>query len=102
MGTSRARTSEASLYIVKPIPDPDRHEPQEPPAQKPSPTQEPSTQEPSPPPAEESSTPAMDSDDRADLDARLIGMSVMLRMALRLMKSYGDASPSPSQRERSR
>jgi hypothetical protein len=72
---------------------------QEPPAQKPP------TQEPLPTPAvvvdaagfSASEVPQPDADvdtqsEQADLDARLIGMSVMLRCALRLMKSY-DASP---------
>ena len=70
MGTSRARRR---LQVVEPIPDPDRHEPQEPSSSLPA--------------VESREVPQPDSADQADLDARLAGMSVLLRVALGLMKS---------------
>jgi hypothetical protein len=44
--------------------------------------------EPQEPPAGVSEVPQPDSADAADMDARLAGMSMLLRTALRLMKSY--------------
>ena len=70
--TSRAR----HLNIVEPSPHRHGTDTQEPPAQE--------------PPAEISEVPQPDSAaDQADLDAALTGMSVLLRVALRLMKSSG-------------
>jgi hypothetical protein len=65
VGTSRVRRR---LTVVEP--NPDRHELQE-------------------PPAVSSEVPQPDSADQVDLDAVSTGMSTLLRMALRLMKSYG-------------
>jgi hypothetical protein len=73
--TSRLRR----LHVVEPSPHP--AEPQE-------------------PPATDSEVPSPDSS-QADLDAALAGMSLLLRVALRLMRSH-DASQSPSRRERGR
>jgi hypothetical protein len=67
-GTSRVRR----LHVVEPSPD--QHEPQE------------SPREPS---AGDNEAPLPDGTDAADLDAALTGMSVLLRVALRLMKSSG-------------
>ena len=72
--TSRVRR----LNVVEPSPAP--HEPQK-------------------PPAADSEVPQPDSADQADLDAALSGMSVLLRVALRLMRSY---EASPTRRDRSR
>jgi hypothetical protein len=104
-GTSRARTSEASLYVVEHVVEPNPHQPE---------FQEPPTKEPSPTPAQEP-TPAADSEvpqpdsaggaqaDDPGLDARSSGMALLLRLALRLMKSYGDTPPaSPARRDRMR
>jgi hypothetical protein len=84
--TSRARQPN----IIEPIPRqrdpyPEKLPAQEPPAQEP-PAEEPLAQE---PPAEVGEAAQPDSSaDQADLDARLTGMSLLLRMALRLMQSY--------------
>jgi hypothetical protein len=91
--TSRARTSEASLYVVEP--NSNRREVQE------SSIQEPPIQE---RPAEVGEIAQPDNADQmdadqADLDARLAGMAVLLRCALRVMKEY-DASPSRRDRGR--
>jgi hypothetical protein len=66
--TSRARRR---LHVVEPSPL--QHEPQEP--------------SPREPPAEDSEVSLPDSADAADLDAALTGMSLLLRVTLRLMKS---------------
>jgi hypothetical protein len=65
IGTSRARR----LKVVEPIPDRHGADAQEP-----------------------ASSPAVqpDSSEAQDLDAALTGMAMLLRVALRLMKSYGD------------
>jgi hypothetical protein len=70
MGTSRARRRLIQLNVVESIPE--KHESQEP-----------------SPPAESSEVPQPDSADQADLDAALTGMSLLLHLALRLMKSSG-------------
>ena len=87
--TSRARRQ---LHVVEPSPAP--HEPQEPS---------------SPTPASDSEVPQPDSgkfrvnseygDADPDLDAALTGMSLLLHLALRLMKSH-DASPTRRDRGR--
>ena len=69
-GTSRVRRR---LNVVESIPE--RHE----------------TQEPSTPAAR--SGPQPDSADQADLDTALTGMSLLLHVALRLMRSY-DTNPT--------
>jgi hypothetical protein len=60
--------------------------------QKPSPAEEVSAEEPSP--------PATGSDEQSGLDAAATGMTMMLRVALKFMKSYGDVSPSRRNRGR--
>jgi hypothetical protein len=79
------------LYVIEPIPSqPEVQEPS-------SPAQEPS---PSPPAVAGGSDSADKTDiDAADLDAKLTGMSVLLRAALGLMKEY-DASPARRDRGR--
>ena len=104
--TSRLRR----LHVVEPSSE--TYEPYEPSSYEPSSYEpssyerssyEPSSYEPSsyepqePSPATDSEV--LDNADRADLDAALTGMSMLLRLALRLMKSYG---ASPSQRDRGR
>jgi len=74
--TSRLRR----LHVVEPSPG--QHEPQEPSSSAPARVDE------APQPDS-----AGQADLVADLDARLSGMSVLLHMALRLMRSH-DASPS--------
>jgi hypothetical protein len=86
----RERISPAGNVIVWTLANPLQHEPQERFPQEPS----------SSTPAADSEAPSPDSD-QADLDARLSGMSVLLRVALRLMKSY-NTSQSPSRRDRDR
>jgi hypothetical protein len=66
--TSRARR----LNVVEPTPD--RHEPQEPPAQE--------------PPVGDSEVPQPDGAVDPDLHAISTGMSLLLHLALRLMRSH--------------
>jgi hypothetical protein len=67
---SRARPERRiGLPVRSSGPPPDQHEPQE-------------------PPAADSEVPQPHSTDPTDLDAALSGMSVLLRVALRLMRSY--------------
>ena len=70
-----ARTSRVRRRLNVVDSTPDRHAPQEPPAQE--------------PPATDSEAP-QPSDADPDLDAISTGMSVLLRAALRLMRSYSD------------
>ena len=67
---------------------------------EPSPIFPPSIQQPAeePPAVTDSEIPQPDGAD-PDIDGALSGMSMLLRVALRLMKSYNS---SPSQRERGR
>jgi hypothetical protein len=94
--TSRAR----HLHVVESSP----HQPeiQEPPTQEPPPSppaQRAPAEEPtsgassSEAPQPDSADPDSDDDEQADMDARLTGMSTLLRLALGLMKEY-DASPT--------
>jgi hypothetical protein len=108
-GTSRARRRH--LYIVEPssyqpeVQEPPPQEPSPTPAQGPSPAvvadneapQQPDNADPDS--ADPDSAGQMDAD-QADLDARLAGMAVLLRCALRVMKEYEDASPSRRNRVR--
>jgi hypothetical protein len=96
VGTSHAR----HLHVVESTPNPNQPEVQEPspPTQEPSPTpaQGAPAEEPTSGASSGGETPHPDTiseDEQADMDARSTGMAMMLRMALRLMKSYGDASP---------
>jgi hypothetical protein len=89
MGTSRARRRR--LHVVEPIPN-RRH------ASPPDQRQRPSTEE----PAEAGEAPQPNgAPGQADLDAISTGMVVMLRAALRLMRSCGNASPVRRDRRRS-
>jgi hypothetical protein len=95
--TSRARTSEASLNVVEPTPN--QHEHQEPPAQEPPAVVENNEAPPQPDGAGDASPDI----DAAMLQRSMAGMAMLLRVALRLMKSY-DAIPErpPARRDRKR
>ena len=80
------RTSRLRRLHVVVEPSPGQHEPQERFPRGPSPG------------TSKNEVPSPNSD-QADLDARLAGMAMLLRLALRLMKSH-DASPSRRNRGR--
>jgi hypothetical protein len=92
-GTSRARRH---LHVVEPTHDRHEvtpHEPQEPPGKNDDEVPQPGVDNgaiigAAGPDSIVENSDRMDAGDQADLDARLAGMAVLLRVALKVMKEY--------------